>query len=292
MKKGASLPQGTPLRNGASIAVTSLLALALIALSQSNKKVASVEEIKPEAILKTTSVMVPKSVVLLPPPPMQPAQKPVPKEEPKVDMKLSKATELRKEKTKTEQVTKVSKKELSEPVQAKNTTKIIRRQEAIRDGRASLKLLEHGKDEMVNLVWPDDMGERAKLYRVLKNRLGMQSVLIDEEFRIYTEVTPPGMGAQLNRDRFSTIIRAPEGVLPNEEEIVVERLSRRHQNARGSLQHVRIFPRDSDAMLLGAIQALRSSSNSLETNNDIRISIDGRSLRLSDYSENEIRISF
>ena len=147
----------------------------------------------------------------------------------------------------------------------------IDRKVATEIGRAQLKLLEHGKQEMVQIIWPETKRERDLLYRILADELGMQSVLIDSDFRIYDETSLPGTGQPLNRDKFSGVIRSPAGTLPDAEKIIIRNLKARHQASKAPLIVARIFPRVSDAMILGTLMSLATPDRKQSGENTIRM---------------------
>lgn len=297
MRKPKPVSRGSPYATGGSIAVTALLAFTLFALSKPSKEIEKAERVEP--VQKQASVILANAAVSLPPPPT--AAPPEPDIKVTIPEKVKKAETLKetsalKEAAKREEP---AKEPPSQPGQKQTQEKKVKpipqtvdRREATKKGRATLKLLEHGKKEMVHLVWPDHPGEMDQLYLTLKNRLGMQTVLVDEDYQLYTKTGAPGIGKPIDRDRFSTILRSPEGALPPSELKIEKQLLRRHSNGNGALILARIFPRNSDAMLLGGIEQLREKSGDAQKNNRFWITLVGDRLKLSDKKGNEILLLF
>ncbi|MCG8490225.1 MAG: hypothetical protein MI743_01310 [Sneathiellales bacterium] len=299
MKKPKPVSRGSPYATGSSVAITTLLALTLFALSKPDKVMEKLNKPDAELQVKPASVILANTAISLPKPP--PVQMPEPELEAKSPANIKTENNNRAKKSEAQAKPAASMtekkgplprevlKKKQDPVLTKNA--VLEPEELIEKGRTSLKLLEHGKEDMINLVWPENPEEMETLYKILKSRLGMQTVLIDQSFRIYSMDEQPGQGTSIDRDRFSTIIRSPEGQLPNTEAMAKQRLFARHRKAKEVLTLVRIFPRNSDALLLGAIERLRQSRETADRLQNIWISFKNGRLRLWDNRNNEIHIS-
>ncbi|MDA1326415.1 MAG: hypothetical protein O3C34_16940 [Proteobacteria bacterium] len=121
-------------------------------------------------------------------------------------------------------------------------------------GRVMLRLLEHDAGPKIRLIWPDDAGQSAALYRHLSACFGMVSAVMTAEGRLFRESDTAGQPWALDIDRFSGFIRAAEGVLPSGEQRVVRNIRARHRVGGGAI--VRVFPRWVDAGLLTGMQAI------------------------------------
>jgi len=294
MRKPKPLSRGSPYATGGSIAVTAILAFTLFALSKPAKEIEKAKRVEP--VQKQASVILANAPVSLPPPPA--AVRPISERPEKQKEAVYKKKSI--DKTKRPVNTNIPKPEKKDPLPREvlkkkeeiqpKTGNVLEPEEAIEKGRASLRLLEHGKEEMVNLVWPENPDEMERLYTILKSRLGMQTVLIDRNFRIYSVTDKPGHGSAIDRDRFSTIIRSPEGQLPRSEALTKQRLFTRHHAAKDPLTLVRIFPRMSDALLLGAIERLRQENTSGGGSKNIWIVFKNGTLRLSDSKNNAVHV--
>lgn len=124
--------------------------------------------------------------------------------------------------------------------------------ETVTEGRTMLRLLEHGEGPQIAIAWPESAAARAELYHRLTRCLGMRTALIDEAQRLYVDDEPAGRPWALDTDRYSGFMRQPDGALVADERAVIDRIRARH----GSQLHrpVRLFPRRVDAVLLGGLR--------------------------------------
>ncbi|MDX1400629.1 MAG: hypothetical protein R3245_01795 [Kiloniellales bacterium] len=118
-----------------------------------------------------------------------------------------------------------------------------------REGRALLRLLEHGSGPQIELAWPGSPANRASLFRVLRSCYGMRLALLDESGRLYRVEGDVGSAWTPNLDRFSGFMRKPSGRSPEEEKILFQRAQ---EKVPGAIP-VRLFPRRVDALLLGGL---------------------------------------
>lgn len=123
---------------------------------------------------------------------------------------------------------------------------------AAQTGRSLLKFLEHGKGPAIEIIWPDQAPVRDRLYSHLTNCFGMVSAILTKA-QFYKEgQTGPWA---LNPDLFSGFLRQPTGNLPQVERAQISRIQNQNGLSRSSAA-VRLFPRQSDAILLGGLQQL------------------------------------
>lgn len=124
----------------------------------------------------------------------------------------------------------------------------------VREGRTLLKLLERGEGPDIEIAWPDDARERTRLYDVFASCFGMRSVVVAADGGLYTEDSAPGRSWVPEPDRVSGYARQPRGALPLAEQAHVNTIRTRHSLSGGKV--IRVFPREVDAQLLGALAAV------------------------------------
>jgi hypothetical protein len=132
---------------------------------------------------------------------------------------------------------------------------IIIGQGDVADGRALLRLLEHGSGPAIELAWPDSAKHRERMFTLLRDCFGMQVALMDAENRLYLAKGQPRQAWTPNLDRYSGFIREPAGALSRHERQAAERIRAFHGGLASS-HLVRIFPRAIDARLLGGLRRL------------------------------------
>lgn len=123
-----------------------------------------------------------------------------------------------------------------------------------RQGRALLRLLEHGDGPGIEIAWPSSFRERQSLYRVLKECYGMRLALLDKSGNLYIAEGARGRRWDINQDRFSGFVRQPDGSTTADENRLAQSIRAYHKIGGGV--PVRIFPRKVDSVLLGGIHAL------------------------------------
>jgi len=132
-------------------------------------------------------------------------------------------------------------------------------QSIAREGRVLLKLLEHGRGPLVEVVWPASSNERKKLYRNLRACHGMTTAIYVPDRGLYLAKSPRSLANQLDTDKFSGFVRQSTGSIVDDE--IREELSIRRRHGIGlSGQLVRLFPRSEDAKLLGGLEKLSKNS--------------------------------
>ncbi|MBE0529634.1 MAG: hypothetical protein IH626_02335 [Rhodospirillales bacterium] len=127
------------------------------------------------------------------------------------------------------------------------------------EGRALLRLLEHGSGPAIAIAWPSDTGQQTRLYQVLARCYGMRSIVMDGQGILYVADGARGHRWELNLDRFSGFVRQPLGFIAPEERAQAAAI-RRHHTLDGSAGVVRIFPRRVDAVLLGGLRQVLGDS--------------------------------
>ena len=126
------------------------------------------------------------------------------------------------------------------------------------EGRALLRLLEHGSGPGIEIAWPRDLRGQETLHRVLAGCYGMRTVLMDGQGNLYHAEGARGVKWDLNLDRFSGFVRQPSGWLAAEERAAADSI-RRYHGLRGASGPVRLFPRQVDAVLLGGLHEILGS---------------------------------
>jgi hypothetical protein len=116
---------------------------------------------------------------------------------------------------------------------------------SVAEGRALLRLLEHGRGPQISIDWPGG-GEARRLAERLAQCHGMRVALLDGEGRLWRAADPAGQPWQINLDRFSGFLRVGAG-----DGGEAARIRRRHGVAG---QPVRLFPRAVDAHLLASLR--------------------------------------
>ncbi len=121
--------------------------------------------------------------------------------------------------------------------------------EAVREGRALLRLLENGAGPDIEIAWPAAARDRADLYRRFNACFGMRTVVMSTGGEMYS-----ADGDRFDADRYSGFVRQPAGGLSAGEQAQVDAIRRRHGLLGGSV--LRLFPRRVDAILLGALDRI------------------------------------
>jgi len=135
------------------------------------------------------------------------------------------------------------------PSPTQSSSKEIKQQ-----GRPLLKLLEFGKGPRIEIAWPDRSSERAKLFSLFRQCYGMRVALMSEAGNLYDDHARRGDPWQLNTDRFSGFVRQSQGRAADAEASHINSIRQRHGLYAGN--PVRLFPRETDALLLGGLQSL------------------------------------
>ena len=145
------------------------------------------------------------------------------------------------------------------------------------EGRALLRLLEHGAGPAIELAWPKGNAGRQALFARLRGCHGMQVALMDDQGRLFIGDGKPGTAWALNLDRYSGFVRRPSGRQAEAEAREMARL-RRHHRGISTSQAVRVFPRHFDAALLGGLRAVLGGKWTDYGSIRARYRLDGRRL--------------
>lgn len=124
---------------------------------------------------------------------------------------------------------------------------------ARREGRVLLQLLESGQGPSIEILWPGLASERERLAARLEDCLGMQLALVDPAGGLLLLASRDGPRA-FDGDRLSGFVRAPTGGLTEREQAAERAVRLLHPGP--DLVAVRLFPRDTDAALLGGLARL------------------------------------
>jgi hypothetical protein len=127
-------------------------------------------------------------------------------------------------------------------------------QDAAAAGRPLLRLLEHGKGPSVEISWPASASARHQLYRLFKQCYGMRIAVMGADGRLFDDASRPGQPWAVNLDRYSGFVRQSSGRASLDEHNTARRIRNRHD--LGMVTTVRLFPRRTDALLLGGLKSL------------------------------------
>ena len=130
----------------------------------------------------------------------------------------------------------------------------------IADGRALLRILEHGKGPSIEIAWPTSARLRSRLYRVLVKCYGLQPGIVSANDAAYVLNARTGEITPLDLDRTSGFVRVVSGASVAGEVAAFGRLRRALADVANSTT-VRTFPRRFDAMLLGGLRVLVPTVN-------------------------------
>jgi len=134
-------------------------------------------------------------------------------------------------------------------------TEVVVNAEAIRTGRALLRVFEHGKGPQIDIAWPGLAAQRERLHDVLRRCFGMKLALMDRAGGLYMDAGPAGRTWPIDLDRFSGFVRRPNGQITPAERRVASRVARYHRRLPAT-DPIRLFPRATDAALLGGLARL------------------------------------
>lgn len=126
---------------------------------------------------------------------------------------------------------------------------------AVTEGRALLRLLEHGSGPLIEIAWPESRAAQAQLYGHFGNCFGLRVAVLADEDRLFVAVGPAGAPWRLNLDAYSGFMRQHGASATPAEARELHRIRERHRLPPHSAA-VRIFPRHVDALLLGGLQAV------------------------------------
>jgi hypothetical protein len=127
------------------------------------------------------------------------------------------------------------------------------------EGRALLRVLEHGAGPTIEIAWPETSGARRQLFNRFTNCFGMRVALMRPDGKLFIAGSRAGDPWEINLDRFSGFVRQPAGQLTSKERDLARRI-RAHHPGLSNVSSVRIFPRRVDAMLLAGLKQISGKS--------------------------------
>jgi hypothetical protein len=137
---------------------------------------------------------------------------------------------------------------------AKTTIKLT--ETAVQDGRALLRILEHGAGPEIEIAWPASVRERERLFAAFRDCYGMRIAALTDSGGLYALDNGVRRSWTLDLDTYSGFVRRPEGRLTE-----IERAWLMGAEADAIVgQLVRIFPRQVDAALLGGLKLVTGSA--------------------------------
>ncbi len=122
----------------------------------------------------------------------------------------------------------------------------------LQEGRALLRILEHGAGPLIEIAWPTSSAQRDVLYKRFSQCFGMRIALVNPQIGLYVDEGPRGQKWDINLDRFSGFLRQPSGGLARQERSKVQ-LIRGYHGGLLQASPVRLFPRNVDALLLSGL---------------------------------------
>ncbi|MCW9035540.1 MAG: hypothetical protein OQJ97_15075 [Rhodospirillales bacterium] len=129
----------------------------------------------------------------------------------------------------------------------------------LQEGRALLRVLEHGAGPMIEIAWPGSATQRDILYKRFSQCFGMRIALVDEQVGLFVDEGQPGRKWEINMDRFSGFLRQPSGGLARNERSKVQRI-RHYHGGLNQASPIRLFPRNVDALLLSGLGEIVGSA--------------------------------
>lgn len=123
------------------------------------------------------------------------------------------------------------------------------------NGRALLRIMEHGSGPLVEIGWPSNSKKSENLYSILQKCFGMRVGLVDPNGDIYLELGEKGLPWSPNLDQFSGFVRKSMGTVARYEK-KEEKTIRIHHNFWKPADLVRFMPRTVDAYLLGNLASI------------------------------------
>ena len=127
--------------------------------------------------------------------------------------------------------------------------------EGVHQGRALLRILEHGEGPTVEIGWPANGTAREHLFQRFASCYGMRIALMDGDGRLFIADGRRQIPWPVNLDRYSGYVRQASGVVGRAERQAVGRIRAHHGTVTGATV-VRLFPRRVDAILLGGLHEL------------------------------------
>tara|TARA_Y100001934_G_C12385281_1_gene795232 strand:- start:2523 stop:3626 length:1104 start_codon:yes stop_codon:yes gene_type:complete len=121
-------------------------------------------------------------------------------------------------------------------------------------GRPLLRLLEHGDGPSIDISWPANSRERKALFEIFEKCYGMVVALISRNGDLHSHLSQRAPW-EINLDYYSGFVRQSGDLSTASEREWTRRIVKMHPHAAGSVP-VRLFPRETDALLMGGLQKL------------------------------------
>ncbi len=241
----------------------------------------SEQSFKPEKIIKpkpykTTSTLAPDNTTLIRPLAVSKNQE-------------TKKTEYFREADKRNELVKtfVKKQPVNQPVEKTYQTTD---KKSLQQGRALLRILEHGSGPEISILWPNEDYERGALYNILRECYGMEVALMGVNNQLFRLSEPPGVPWKPDVDRISGFIRIAGGEIAAAEKFLIRKIAQRH-SIRFNYQPVRIFPRNFDATLLAGISYYGGAGKSKLQQVSARYLVRDKKVQVEDITINGKRVS-
>jgi hypothetical protein len=145
----------------------------------------------------------------------------------------------------------------------------------LREGRALLRVLEHGAGPTIEIAWPDTRSARRQLFNRFTDCFGMRIALMRPDGKLFIADGRSGESWEINLDRHSGFVRQPAGQLASKERNLTRRI-RAHHPRLFNASPVRIFPRRVDAMLLAGLKQISGKAYAKESVIHARYRVAGR----------------
>ena len=88
---------------------------------------------------------------------------------------------------------------------------------SLAQGRALLRILEHGSGPNIDIAWPDGARARNKLFSAMLNCYGLKVLLADNQNRLYGPEGSPERPTVPDLDKTSGLARQVDGVISKKE---------------------------------------------------------------------------
>jgi len=174
---------------------------------------------------------------------------------------------------------------------AKKTPPTVGRTEAsplVAAGRPLLRLLEHGDGPRIDIAWPTDPRERSALFNTFERCYGMVVALVAENGDLYSDRSTVAPW-QINLDYYSGFVRQSGTLSTARERDWSRNIVRRHPTAAGK-HPVRVFPRQTDALLMGGLHKLLDGSYRSTKSISARYARVGQTVMIVDVSADGLTI--
>ena len=155
-------------------------------------------------------------------------------------------------------------------------------------GRPLLRLLEHGDGPRIDISWPTDPHERSALFDTFERCYGMVVALVAESGDLYSDRSSAAPW-EINLDYYSGFVRQSGRLSTPRERDWSRRIVQRHPSAAGKLP-VRVFPRQTDALLMGGLHELLAGSYRSTKSITARYARSGQSVTIVGISADGLNI--